>query len=295
MMQVSGTPRTLNFTAGRSSLLLHAPADWGGLPLEVHRLEGRDEAVEAGPLDGERGLMVYLSGSMDYFFQVGGEERKVTSSAGNAILMAGAQRMHIARMAGQANVAVVHLPASWFPRALCDRVPPEFNRTIPLGTDPTIAALTQTLCDEAIRGAPTGPLFAESVSLALVHYMVGRVVENRQLGEPRGLTREQRAALVRFIDENLNSELALPRLAGVVGLKPRHFLTVFSRCFGATPYRYVVGRRLEAAARRLACNAGSIAEIAYDVGYSSQSHFTAAFRRAYGETPRKYAQRHRVH
>jgi signal transduction histidine kinase/DNA-binding response OmpR family regulator len=49
--------------------------------------------------------------------------------------------------------------------------------------------------------------------------------------------------------------------------------------------------RLQRAADLLAKNAGTIAEIAYMVGFSSQGYFTKCFQEQYGLTPREYAKK----
>jgi AraC-like DNA-binding protein len=48
--------------------------------------------------------------------------------------------------------------------------------------------------------------------------------------------------------------------------------------------------RLQRAAELLQQNAGSVAEIAYQVGFSSQAYFTKCFREQFGRTPKEYAQ-----
>jgi len=87
---------------------------------------------------------------------------------------------------------------------------------------------------------------------------------------------------------------ASPELSELVGLHPRHFSTLFRRAFGVTPHRYVIDQRLAEGARLLANGGQDIADIAFRVGFSSQSHFAAAFRQAFGKTPRTYAAEKRI-
>jgi transcriptional regulator GlxA family with amidase domain len=55
-----------------------------------------------------------------------------------------------------------------------------------------------------------------------------------------------------------------------------------------SPMELVRTIRLERAADLLRQNAGSIAEIAYQVGFSSQAHFTRSFHEHFGAPPSEY-------
>jgi AraC-like DNA-binding protein len=62
----------------------------------------------------------------------------------------------------------------------------------------------------------------------------------------------------------------------------------FGREFGLPPHRYLVGRRVEAARRRL-LDGEPIADVATAVGFHDQSHLHRHFTRLLGVTPRKFA------
>jgi AraC family transcriptional regulator len=154
--------------------------------------------------------------------------------------------------------------------------------------DPTVLALTCLMRDEVARGAVTGRLYAESLTIALL----SRVVE--QLPQPvldvRGsLTEPQQRRLRQYILDNLGEDLSLVDLARLTGRSPRQFSTLFKQAFGTTPHRYLLLARLAEGARQLAQRDASVADIAHRLGFSSQSHFASAFRAVYGETPRSYA------
>jgi AraC family transcriptional regulator len=50
----------------------------------------------------------------------------------------------------------------------------------------------------------------------------------------------------------------------------------------------VTGARVREAERRLRARQMSVAEVAFSLGFASQSHFTAVFRRLTGTTPKCY-------
>jgi AraC family transcriptional regulator len=71
-----------------------------------------------------------------------------------------------------------------------------------------------------------------------------------------------------------------------------HLLCATSRRhpIGPEPLTNILKRRIDRARDLLRLNEKTISEIAYAVGFSSQSHLTANFRRTMGVTPRKFRQ-----
>lgn len=99
------------------------------------------------------------------------------------------------------------------------------------------------------------------------------------------------AALTRvksYIEENLETDVRLDMLADVAELSEFHFSRMFRTAMGVSPHQYVIKRRLERARALLSDTDESIAQIAYQVGFSSQSHLTATFKKATGITPGKF-------
>jgi AraC family transcriptional regulator len=93
------------------------------------------------------------------------------------------------------------------------------------------------------------------------------------------------AALVEHIDDRLSGKITVEDLAAVAGLAPHALPPVFRARFGRSPLQYVIEQRLYRARRLLAETPRPIAEIAYEVGLSSQSHLTNLFRSRFGVTP----------
>lgn len=82
-------------------------------------------------------------------------------------------------------------------------------------------------------------------------------------------------------------------LARLVALSECHFSRAFRQSMGVPPHRYILGRRIEAAARLIADSDRALSEIAVTVGFSDQSHFTRTFLRFTGETPSAFRHRNR--
>ncbi len=91
-----------------------------------------------------------------------------------------------------------------------------------------------------------------------------------------------------YVRDNIERNLCLQELAEICGLSTHYFARSFKSATGKTPYQYILDRRIALARRLLADTQASIASIAYDVGFSSQSHMTDLFRKILGTTPGRY-------
>jgi AraC family transcriptional regulator len=93
-------------------------------------------------------------------------------------------------------------------------------------------------------------------------------------------------ATLDYIDENLASPLSVEVLAQVTGLSGFFFAHAFTEMLGYSPHQYILDRRLARARDMITKTKSSLAEIAYAVGFSSQSHMTSTFCKRLGVTPR---------
>jgi len=87
---------------------------------------------------------------------------------------------------------------------------------------------------------------------------------------------------------------SVPELARLAGMSRATFARRFDELVGGTPAAFVLGVRLDVAARLLDAGAMSIAEVAAAVGYASEFSFSRAFKRATGEAPGHYRARRRA-
>lgn len=88
-----------------------------------------------------------------------------------------------------------------------------------------------------------------------------------------------------FIEQNLDDDLSLERLAAVACFSPFHFHHLFRGMIGEPVAQYVRRIRLERAAGQLHGSARPVTEIAFDAGYDSHEAFTRAFRARFGLSP----------
>lgn len=90
-----------------------------------------------------------------------------------------------------------------------------------------------------------------------------------------------------YIEENLAQNLSLTELSQLANMSQYRFARAFKAKMGVSPYAYVLERRIAAARTLITSSDLSLAEIAYDTGFSSQAHMTTTFKKRLGVTPRK--------
>jgi transcriptional regulator GlxA family with amidase domain len=90
------------------------------------------------------------------------------------------------------------------------------------------------------------------------------------------------------IANSLSEPIRLADLARVAGLAIHNLVVAFRQAFGTTPAQYVLGERLRRARWLLEHTARSIAVIAAETGFSSQSHLCTQFKLKEKLTPMQY-------
>jgi AraC-like DNA-binding protein len=107
-----------------------------------------------------------------------------------------------------------------------------------------------------------------------------------------GALRKEKRAIQqarRYIEERFAQGVSLHELADHVGLSPYYLLRAFRAEVGMPPYTYLENVRIRQAQRLI--EAGKpLADVAVEVGFSSQSHLTRRFKKIIGATPGQYAQ-----
>lgn len=127
--------------------------------------------------------------------------------------------------------------------------------------------------------------YVRSLSSILLIEMCREMASARQRRRRSPLSESKFDMLLKYVDANLDSDLSVDQLAGLVGASSDQLARAFKRHVGDTPHNYVVHRRLDAAREMLAGDSATLAQIAYATGFSSQSHMTTAFKKVLGITP----------
>jgi len=148
--------------------------------------------------------------------------------------------------------------------------------------------LSETVLVETL-GSERDPLRTEERLVGFVTAALralSGVVPSPQRISSRDARRVSRA--LRYIEANSAEPLDLDRLAAVAAASKFHFLRVFRRAVGLTPYQFLLTTRLRHAAVRLLSGPEPVSAIAYDTGFGDLSTFNAAFRERFGAAPQAF-------
>jgi AraC family transcriptional regulator len=159
--------------------------------------------------------------------------------------------------------------------------------------DPLIEGIGRALYAELESDSSPGRIYAESLANVLAVHLLRRYSASGQPIRDAGgeLPKHKLRYAIEFINDNLSRNISLAEIAANVEMSPFHFARLFKHSVGLAPHQYVLEQRIDRAKTLLSETALSLAEIAYRLGFASQSHFTAVFRRLTSTTPEAYRKR----
>ncbi|HVN42189.1 MAG TPA: AraC family transcriptional regulator [Steroidobacteraceae bacterium] len=131
-------------------------------------------------------------------------------------------------------------------------------------------------------------LLGNALLAQLRHALKGHALVPPARGSRSALLVVHRA--IRFIQDRIDGDLSVGRVARHVGVGTTHFTHVFREATGVTPHRYVLSARVTRARELLRMTSLTVAEVSISVGFAGQAHFSTAFRRQTGVTPTAYRQ-----
>jgi AraC-like DNA-binding protein len=183
---------------------------------------------------------------------------------------------------------VLYVNAEWFA--------PDDTRPHRLRFGRTRFKRTATL-DKHIRR--TAALVCGAPSLSSLDSELRRLIdichdESWQQAEPAQETRATAVTdfrvrkCIKLMSESPGAEVALDTIARESGLSRPHFYRLFRNQTGVTPHLYLNTLIMEQALAALVAGDGPIADIGYDLGFSSQSGFTHFFTTNVGIAPTDY-------
>ena len=91
-----------------------------------------------------------------------------------------------------------------------------------------------------------------------------------------------------YIGNHFRENLTLDLIAQRCAINKYYLVHLFKKATGTTPISYLNQRRLQEAEKLLKTTALPVAQIAQDVGFSSQNSFSQSFRRLNGVSPTQY-------
>ena len=156
-------------------------------------------------------------------------------------------------------------------------------------TTPSRSLPATLLQAELKSGGRMGQLCSELLTQVLVIHLLRHYSTFTQTitSENSSLTQAQLQQAIDYIHTHLGQDLSLVQIAKVINLSPTYFASLFKRATGISPHQYVIKQRVEQAKLLLSQTDLTIAAIALQVGFSSQSHLTQQFKRITRMTPKQ--------
>jgi AraC family transcriptional regulator len=153
--------------------------------------------------------------------------------------------------------------------------------------DPQLEHIVWALDVERMQGQLGGQLYTDSLGLALAAHLLRRfpAFERARRRAPRGLTSAQLARVKSYIEDHIDRDLSMQRLASVAEVSSSHLKTAFRRSTGLAVHQYVVQRRVARARALLLRGELPASQIALEAGFAHQSHMARCMRRVLGITP----------
>ena len=130
---------------------------------------------------------------------------------------------------------------------------------------------------------------ADTAQSRLLHELIEQVMD---VACPQWRSEAEQVQLIREIHDYLLSHvdkrITIEALCHLYPINPTTLKEVFKDVYGTSIAAHLKEHRLERAAQLLRESDASIADVARQVGYESQSKFTVAFKEQYGQLPTAY-------
>jgi AraC family transcriptional regulator len=156
--------------------------------------------------------------------------------------------------------------------------------------DPLIYSIGLTLKAELESGGVGGRMYVDAMTTALIAHLLRHYSVQKYSLPPvvNGLPKHTLQQVVDYIHEHLDRDLTLATLAAIAQISPSYFSNLFKQSTGLSPHQYVIRCRVDRAKQLLRQGKLSIAEIAYNLGFTHQSHFSHHFKRLVGSSPKAF-------
>ena len=100
--------------------------------------------------------------------------------------------------------------------------------------------------------------------------------------------------IVSYINTHLEKKFDIEELTKLTKWKKDHFTRLFSKYLGVTPYQYVLNRKIEKSKTMLSDTKIPVNEIAFELGFESNSNFYHIFKKMSDDTPENYRKRNQI-
>ncbi len=270
--------------------LLQLPQGWPGLRIEETIVPAR---AECGPqYTGMPILSVGINANVRRWYRSGCKTIELNEPPPAFDILGSTYERDYGRWEGEKGSCLkVSLTPAVMQRYFPEEAPFFDLETRFAHTDTQLRELLLSLAHEIKTGLPNGVMYAEALSMAVIgwlsqHY---RASKNSPRRTSRKLSPRHQSRIEAYVEEFLDTDITVDKLAALAGISPSHFFLLFRASFGLPPHQYMMKRRVEKAARLLKSEPDrAISDIAISTGFSSQAHLTKIFKRYMKQTPLRW-------
>jgi AraC family transcriptional regulator len=128
--------------------------------------------------------------------------------------------------------------------------------------------------------------YIESVAVVIGQHLLSTYSDTPLAGALLGgLPRYKMRRAIDYIRNHFRDDIGFRDIARQLEMSPFHFARMFKHSTGESPHQFIMRCRIEAAKKMLIEDDMAIADVAFEVGYKSQSYFTTRFALLVGMTP----------
>ena len=150
------------------------------------------------------------------------------------------------------------------------------------------SGLVRKLREALGRETPPSPEPFQQMVFAILEQIIRPTATGPQTANTTGIDDHDLIRVCQIIEDELSGPLTVERLADSVGRNKFTFIRAFKKRSGLTPYQFILERRVSRARDMIKAGGKSLAEVAYDTGFSSQSHMSTAFLAHFSISPAAY-------
>jgi AraC family transcriptional regulator len=157
--------------------------------------------------------------------------------------------------------------------------------------DPVVRQVVKECWAESNNNTARGALFVDANLMTLASRILTLAIGKEatpDAAKESPLSDALYERVCQYVDSNIDTSLRMKSLARLVDMNEYGFSRAFKARTGHSPYQWVIERRLTRAELLLRQSKMELAEIAFAVGFSSQSHMTTLFSQRLGVTPAEF-------
>lgn len=172
-------------------------------------------------------------------------------------------------------------------KSIFEMIYPNVVRPIQLKDTHRIPSDFEELLEYCLGNDIANSMRVSSKLHSLFHLLYTATLEH----ENTPIKKEQRTAIeqvVRYIEKNYADAITIDDMMKEIHISKYHFIRLFNRVIGATPYNYLTTHRINMAKKLLYSTDKTVADIAEACGFSDTSNFITQFKKHTGQKPLQY-------